>query len=169
MLPFFYEYVRIAGVELKQAYSLLDVGPRTGAGANLLGQVFADEQWGYLLKLVVDTTDINPDWNDFIRLMPYIHQNLNVDIFTMEENTYDFCFCSHTIEHLDDPVGFVKQLKKIARKFAFITCPFEEAEPIPGHHTVTREIVERCEPKYIKTYKSVNRWKSDLECVVFAV
>ncbi len=148
---------------------MLDVGSRTGAGANFLGAVFADEEWGYLLKLIVDTTDINTDWNDYIKLMPYIHCSFNIDIFSMEENTYDFCFCSHTIEHLDDPVKFVKQLKRIARKFSFITCPFEEEKPIAGHHTVTRGDIERCEPKYIKTYKSVNRWKRDLECVVFVV
>lgn len=117
----------------------------------------------------MDTTDIEPIWNDYVKLMPYIRHNYNRDIFTMEPDTYDICFCSHTIEHLDDPVGFVEQLRKIARKFALVTCPYEERDPIPGHHTVTREIVMKCRPKYVRTYKSVNRWKENLECVVFVV
>lgn len=169
VLPMFYDYAKTAGLELTKEYTLLDVGTRSGGGANFLGQIFSDEKWGYLLKLKVDAMDIDTMWNDYLKLQPYIHRTFNTDIFDLKEDSYDICFCSHTLEHVDDPVGFVRQLRKIAKRFVFITCPFEEHDPIPSHHTVTREIIDQCEPKFFTTYKSVNRWKEDLECVVFAV
>ncbi|MCH5291937.1 MAG: hypothetical protein J1D88_09330 [Treponema sp.] len=158
VLPYFYGYIE-ANIPMKKEYTLLDVGARTGTGSNFIGQMFADTDWGYKLKLTVDTTDTSRDWNDYIKLMPYINRSYNTDIFDMKEKTYDICFCSHTIEHVDNPVDFVRQLKKIAKQFAFITCPFGEVNPIPGHHTITKEIVEECNPKYVTTYKSVNRWR----------
>ncbi|GHT37565.1 hypothetical protein AGMMS49593_04880 [Endomicrobiia bacterium] len=49
-----------------------------------------------------------------------------------------------------------------------ITCPFNETNPISGHRTITKENIDLCEPKSYH-YKSVNRWKEDLEMVVFIV
>ena len=40
----FYDYILRSGMELSREYTLLDVGTRTGVGANYLGQVFSDEQ-----------------------------------------------------------------------------------------------------------------------------
>jgi 2-polyprenyl-3-methyl-5-hydroxy-6-metoxy-1,4-benzoquinol methylase len=148
---------------------LLDIGARTGDGSNLLGEMFADEKWGYPFKLVVDTIDINTDWNDYIKLQPWINAHSNTDLFNLKENSYDIVFCSHVIEHLEKIVDFVAQAKKVASKFAFFTCPFNEQEPIAGHKTVTKAIIDQCEPNYFKTYLSVNRWKPDLACVVFAL
>ncbi len=102
-------------------------------------------------------------------LNPFINKFSNGNLYDMESDSYDICLCSHTIEHLDDPVDFVLNLKRVAREFAIISCPFEEENPIPGHHTVTLEIINKCKPKKMEIYKSVNRWREDLECVVFAV
>ncbi|GHT41056.1 hypothetical protein AGMMS49921_03480 [Endomicrobiia bacterium] len=49
-----------------------------------------------------------------------------------------------------------------------ITCPFNETDLISGHRTITKETIDLCEPKVI-TIKSVNRWREDLEMVVFVV
>lgn len=154
---------------IKKSYSLLDIGSRTGVGSNLLGEVFSSELWGYQIKFAVDTIDISKDWNTYMKLNPYIRQHSNKDLFSIEKDTYDVCFCSHTIEHLDDPISFVNQMKYVARYFSFVTCPYEEKDPIKGHRTITKEIIDACQPKWRTTYKSVNRWKPDLECVVFTV
>ncbi|GHT51591.1 hypothetical protein AGMMS49990_06200 [Endomicrobiia bacterium] len=79
-----------------------------------------------------------------------MHNNhSNRDIFDIQENSYDICLCSHAIEHVDDPVKFVKQLKKISKYFSLITCPFNETDPISGHRTITKEIIDLCEPKKV--------------------
>lgn len=168
VLPYFYEYAA-THVTLGKSYELLDIGPRTGSASNFLGQLFADEQWGFKLKLIIDTLDLNPSWNEHIKIQPFIREHSNINLFDVPENSYDFCFCSHTLEHVDDPIAFVGHMKKVAREFSFITCPFNEVQPIPGHHTVTKEIIDQCEPLFFITYKSVNRWQPDLECVVFIV
>lgn len=169
VLPFFYSYILDSGLPLKTSYSFLDVGARTGAGANLYAELFSSETWGYEVKLVVDTIDINQDWNDYMKLNPFINKHSNTDLFDLPNHSYDICFCSHTIEHLDNPVEFVRQLKNVSRKFALISCPFNELNPIPGHHTITMDMINECNPKAVTTYKSVNRWKEDLECVIFIV
>jgi 2-polyprenyl-3-methyl-5-hydroxy-6-metoxy-1,4-benzoquinol methylase len=79
--------------------------------------------------------------------------------------------CSHCIEHLEDPVKFVKQLKKVSKYFSLVTCPFNEMKPLAeGHEVViSKEIIDLCEPKETYYYKSINRWREDLEMVVFIV
>jgi SAM-dependent methyltransferase len=169
VLPLFYQYILDCNMPLDRAYSFLDVGSRTGAGANMYGEIFSTERWGYRIKLVVDTTDINEQWNKYQKLNFFVNRYLNKNIFDFEENSYDIVFCSHTIEHLDNPVEFVQQLKKVSSYFAFVTCPYEEKNPIVGHRTITKDIVQQCTPEMFMTYKSVNRWHPDLECCVFAM
>lgn len=169
ILPFFWGYIQESKIPLYNAYTLLDVGCRTGSGSNLYGELFSDEGWGYCIKLLVDTIDLDATWNEYIELLPFIKNHSNGNLFDIQENSYDICLCSHTIEYVDDPVKFVKQLKKVSKYFSLITCPFNETDPIIGHRTITREIIDLCEPKKSHYYKSVNRWKEDLEMVVFIV
>jgi 2-polyprenyl-3-methyl-5-hydroxy-6-metoxy-1,4-benzoquinol methylase len=169
ILPDLYGHMLDLKLPLYQAYSLLDVGTQSGAGANFLGELFSTAHWSYSLKLEVDTLDIDPQWNKYNKLNPFVRRHINEDIFNIDEDSYDICFCSHVIEHLDDPVSFVRQLKKISKLFAVITCPFNETDPIPSHHTIDKNIVDQCNPIKFRTFKSVNRWHDYLENVVFIV
>jgi SAM-dependent methyltransferase len=169
VLPYFYQYILDSRLPLESAYTFLDVGARSGAGANLYGEVFCDERWGYRIKLIVDTTDINDEWNEYQKSNFFISAYHNTNVFDMREKSYDIVYCSHTIEHLDEPIEFVRQLKKVAKYFAFISCPFNEINPIARHRCVGKDVIDACEPKMFATYFSVNRWRPDLECCVFAV
>lgn len=169
IIPYFWDYFLLSNNKTNNSYTIVDIGARTGAGANLLGEMFSDTAWGYPIQLIVDIIDISDAFSEYWNLLPFVNDAKVVDLFDVEEKSYDICFCSHTIEHLDDPIPFIEQMKKVSRLFSIISCPFEEKDPIKGHHCVSYETIQKCNPKYFKTYKSVNRWKDDLECVVFAV
>ncbi len=168
-LQYFYEYCVEVNLPRWTEYTLLDVGARSGVGSNFLGQIFSDNHWAFGLKLIVDALDIDESWEKFSKTQPYINQYLFKDIFTMENNLYDFCFCSHTIEHLEEPLSFIKKVNSIARKFSMFYCPYEEYDPSPasGHRMIDDAIVDVCQPQFKKIIKSVNRKRDDLYYVCF--
>ena len=63
------------------------------------------------------------------------------DAFKLTQE-YDFILASHTIEHVDDPAGFVKRLAGLSRYGAIFYCPVNETDPITGHRTITTEDVK---------------------------
>jgi SAM-dependent methyltransferase len=150
-----------------RTYSLLDIGARTGAGTNFLGQLFAESHWGYAIKFAVTWLDTDVECKKYAQTQPYIHQCLTEDVFCLEENSYDVCFCSHTIEHLEDPVVFVKQVNKISKYFSLFYCPYNETDPLHGHRTITDEIIDACKPRYKKLIKSQSRWTDELYFICF--
>ena len=165
-LPFFWEYFVLSSDCIRGSeYSMLDIGSRTGAGANLFGELFFDAMWGSDVKLSVDVTDLDEQWNSYCMMQPYINRCMNIDIFDMENGSYDFVFCSHTIEHLDDPINFIMQATNISRKFAIFYCPYNETNPPECHKTIGDDIISSANPVYIKHIKSLAYPSCD--CVLF--
>lgn len=120
-------------------YSVLDVGTRTGTGADLIARLFH----GYMsIRLDVDVCDLDPSYKPYSDAFNSCIRNYFVeDAFKLIQE-YDFILASHTIEHVDDPAGFVKRLAGLARYGAIFYCPVDEAEPIEGHRTITTEDVK---------------------------
>lgn len=145
------------------------MGVRSGIGTNLLGMLFCDTVWGFCTKFVVDALDIDNSWGSYIKLMPYINSYICKNVFDIENGSYDICFCSHTIEHLDNPVEFVKKLTDIAHEFATFYCPFDEKNisPQSGHRVIDSNIISQIDPIYIKYIKSINRKSDDLDYIFF--
>lgn len=144
MLPQMYPYLR--ELEGRGRYlEALDVGSRTGAGAALVAELFMS--YHSHLPTYVDSIDIDPTFLEYRRSRwPRLRRNLAGNVFDLAPKSYDFIVCSHTIEHLEDPIAFCRQLQLIARDLVFIYCPFNEENPIPGHHTVGNALVDSLEP-----------------------
>ena len=165
-LPFFNDYCHNINLPKWSTYKLADIGSRTGAGANLLGTLYADWHYGEY-QFIVDALDIDKDWVEYAKFLPNINSYRNDDIFDLSPDVYDICFCSHVIEHLEDPVAFVKKVTEVSKYFSIFYCPYNEINPIPGHKIITDEIVNSCNPVWKKTIKSNHRWREDLEFIVF--
>lgn len=152
-----------------QDFKLLDVGVRSGVGSNLLGQLFCDQTWGFGTKFSIDALDIDNSWEDYIKTLPYVNSFICEDVFNIADNSYDVCFCSHTIEHLDNPVEFVKKLTNISKQYSVFYCPFDEKNisPRSGHRVIDSKIMDEIKPVYVKYVKSINRKTPDLDFVFF--
>lgn len=150
-------------------YSVLDVGVRSGIGSNLLGMLFCDTIWGFGVKYIVDALDIDNSWNKYIKLMPFINSFVSKDVFDVPNNSYDICFCSHTIEHLDNPVEFVRKITNISKEYSAFYCPYDEENisPKSGHRVINKDIITEINPIYMKYVKSINRKSEDLDFIFF--
>ena len=150
-------------------YTVLDVGVRSGVGSNLLGMLFCDTVWGYCTKFTVDALDIDDSWATYIKLLPYVNNYLPKNLYDIKDGSYDICFCSHTIEHLEDPITFVRKLTDIASEFAACYCPFDEKNisPRSGHRVIDDKIIAQINPIYTKLIKSINRKSEDLYYIFF--
>ncbi|RJF86455.1 class I SAM-dependent methyltransferase [Oleomonas cavernae] len=122
---------RIAGFE---TLSLLDVGPRTGAGLALLRLLHHPRAFTRLKLHPVAGIDLDPNFNLIADKEFKDIQALTGNIFGLPEKKFDIVTCSHTIEHLKDVPDFVGQLEKLARRYVVIGCPFEEREPMSLGH-----------------------------------
>lgn len=165
-LPLLNEYCDYINLPKWSTYKLLDVGSRTAAGANLMGNLYADWHYGNY-QFIVDALDLDTGWVEYAKLFPYINSYRNDNIFDLQPDSYDICFCSHVIEHLEDPVAFVNRVTEVSKHFSVFYCPFNEHNPIEGHRTITEEIIDMCNPIWKKLIKSNHRWREDLEFVVF--
>jgi len=117
-----------------ETMSLLDVGPRTGAGLALLRLLHHPDAFTRLKFDPVVGIDLDASFEAIARReFPDIHARTG-DIFQLDPRSFDVVTCSHTIEHLDDIKPFVQQLERIARRCVVLACPFEEREPRSDGH-----------------------------------
>ena len=143
LIPVFQGIIRQIKSRLKPRYgtrySLLDVGTRTGSGADLIARLFH----GYMsIRLDVDVCDLDPTYKSYSDAFNCHIRNYFVeDAFKLTQE-YDFILASHTIEHVDDPAGFVKRLAGLSRYGAIFYCPVNETDPIVGHRTITTDDVK---------------------------
>ena len=87
-----------------------DIGARTAAGTRLLSECFSPNS-RVRLKMNLTAIDIDDTYSD--ALDDYPHSTfLKCDIFDIEPQKYDLSICSHVIEHLPDPYGFILQMRK---------------------------------------------------------
>lgn len=123
---------------------ILDVGPGAGFGSNFLGQVLATNF--FARPADVFALDIDPTYKAYIEgKHPYVRDCIVGDVY-MHTDVYDLVVCSHVIEHVPDPVGFLRRLQQIASHRVIFTCPFEEpAENLSvGHlHSLGDEFLWR--------------------------
>ncbi len=116
--------------------SLLDVGPRSGAGLAFLRLAHHPESFSSLKLDPVHGIDLDPCFARISELeFPDIFSRTE-DIFNIQSKSFDIVICSHTIEHLPDPVSFIKQLEFISRKYVVLAAPFEERIPLTNGHLV---------------------------------
>lgn len=151
---------------------VLDVGTATGAGANLLATLYKGKFFGIQMK--VDALDRkNNKYEPYPKLsFPNINY-IVADIFELDKNnTWDLVICSHTIEHMSDPFPFISELKRLARHWVLIYCPFNEHPLVPGHEiSITKEIVDNLQPSDVKIIDSPG-WSNltgNRKCISFVL
>jgi SAM-dependent methyltransferase len=77
--------------------------------------------------------DLDPNFEFTAKVeFPDIHP-MTGDIANLPEKSWDIVTCSHTIEHVEDPAAFVNLLKRLARKYLLLACPYAEKDLSPGH------------------------------------
>ena len=149
--------------------TLLDVGSGTGAGTSLLSSLLSSDMLWCPVK--VTGIDLYPH-----RLICAANNFANFDyqignVFALEE-TFDYVFCSHVIEHVPDLSPFLRRLAKLARKNVIVYAPYDERERIAGHvNTITEETFQGFEIERIEVRKSAGwRWgKPETDMCILAV
>lgn len=120
-------------------WSTLDVGSRTGSGTAFLRLAHHPLSYARIKLEPVHCIDLDSSLaQKYLDDFPDIEFTAG-NIFDLSDKSYDFVFCSHTIEHISEPDAFVEKLISIASKFVLIAGPFEENDPLSiGHvHRIT--------------------------------
>ena len=147
--------------------TLVDVGPGSCIGTNLLASLHSDDVIYSKLKIdAIDYTNVRERWAT--ALYPKINYRVE-DLFDQPDRQWDFVICSHVIEHLDEPRPFIDALRRICKGFAFIYSPFEELDRIPYHlSTITRDTYAGIDNCRLEIRKSMG-WRCDLpgnDCIL---
>ena len=114
-------------------YSLLDVGPRTGTGLALLRLLHHPAAFTRLKFDPVAGIDLDPGFEATAQVeFPDIGA-MTGDIADLPPKSWDIVTCSHTIEHVPEPDTFVDLLKRLARRYVLLACPYAERNLSAGH------------------------------------
>jgi SAM-dependent methyltransferase len=153
---------------------VLDVGTGSGAGAHLLATRHASSFLG--AQMIVDAVELDGGYLE--RYVKARFKNINYivgDVMDLRpEQPWDLVLCSHTLEHIEDPVPFVEHLQSLARKWVVFYTPWEEPlGETPGHVlTIDRRFLARV--KAVKHHVLTSpAWGKpafkDGKCVVFVL
>lgn len=118
--------------------AFLDIGAGSGAGSNLIASLHADRM--IYSKMAVDAIDYIDKRLLWARFQ-YPNVNYQVeDLFHLPSNNWDIVFCSHCLEHIENPRPFLNKIIDVCRGFAFVYIPYNEVDRIEGHaYTFTEE------------------------------
>jgi 2-polyprenyl-3-methyl-5-hydroxy-6-metoxy-1,4-benzoquinol methylase len=147
----------------KSSISVLDVGPRTGAGSALLQKLYSPTT-NSKIKMHVTALDIDDKFQEYAN---FCYPNLEYrigDIYSIKNEIWDLVICSHTIEHVPNPEQFLSRLQELANDYVIIACPYNENEEslFPGHlHSIKDSFIDRFHP-IIKCIYDSPYWKYSL-------
>jgi len=150
-----------------ETLSVLDVGPRTGAGLALLRMMHHPLAFTRLKFAPVDGIDLDPEFQRIAETEFRDIRAITGDIFDLAPKSYDIVTCSHTIEHIPEPEPFLEQLTRLGRRALFIACPFEEQNRIPGHCvTIDHAFFDKFQFDDVEVYES-QQWHNGLACLAY--
>jgi SAM-dependent methyltransferase len=162
----------LAGWPAGRPVEVLDVGTASGAGAALLARLYRGDFFGH--RMNVEAMDVIRRYRAYAeRVFPEIHY-IAGDLFTHEpRKQWDLVLCSHTIEHLSDPLPLIDEARRRARHAALFYAPFEERALIPGHLvSISGEFVRGLRPRWMEVIGSP-AWRHPVDalsrCVVFVL
>jgi hypothetical protein len=136
LLPIVQKYMR--AYPYAHRFNILDVGPGTGHGSQLLASMYQTGQLGYRARVV--TTDVAPHYVNYMKLFCPNTAPIQKDIFRID-SFYDIVIASHVIEHVRDWKGFVRQLQRISSGIVVLCAPLEEdaREMTNGHVNIFKK------------------------------
>ena len=137
--------------------TLLDVGAGSGAGTALLASLFSHPWAGY--EIACEALEPSREWAE---LYPALYSGVPLRAERLEDipdRSYDIVTASHVIEHIerDQVAAFIRKLASVARRFAVVTCPWQEPEPVHPEHrfSVRQDLVDEVAPDAIKIFRSL--------------
>ena len=146
--------------------TVLDVGPENFAGTALLAKLHAPDSFNRL-KLEVSALDIS---DEFVLLGELIAPEVELlvrDVASIRDRVWDMVIASHVIEHVEDPVEFMKELQKRAREFVVIACPWREDPVVTPDHvsTIDKEVVMAAGARDLTIYTNFSWGKMREVCM----
>lgn len=136
---------------------IADVGACTASGTKLLADYYSPFS---INRIKCNITAIDIDDTYKTELDEYRNASYEiVDIFKIDDKTFDLAICSHTLEHLSDPYAFILQLKKISKYNVIFACPVDELlrDPLVSHPRLVTKHYFSTLGKNTKFYES-NNW-----------
>ena len=107
--------------------SLVDVGPRTGAGLALLRLLHHPMSFSSVRFEPVTGVEIDPMFEKIAAQSYPDITAITGDAFVLEDK-FDVVMSSHTIEHVEDPDAFIEGLQSISKGLVVVACPYEEVD-----------------------------------------
>ncbi len=125
----------------KDELEFLDVGAGSAAGTELVTLLHSNRN--IYSKLNVTAVDYIPLRERWVKLFYPKVKYIVQDVTQLPANTWDIVFCSHVIEHLEDPRQFCAELVRVCRGFALVYAPYNEINRIEHHlSTITESTFE---------------------------
>jgi SAM-dependent methyltransferase len=157
---------RLAGEE--KPLSLLDIGPRTGAGLAMFRLLHHPLSYSGLKFDPVTGIDIDPMFKRTAEdLYPDIEALCGDALAMPDGRRWDVVMSSHTVEHVDDPGAFLDKMARLAKKLVVVACPYEEEKLIVWHkNRITHDMLVSRGFRDMHVYRS-DHWFNSL-CVIAA-
>jgi 2-polyprenyl-3-methyl-5-hydroxy-6-metoxy-1,4-benzoquinol methylase len=115
-----------------ETFTVLDVGTGTAAGANLLASLYAGDFFGPRLR--VEGIELEPVYARYAPArFPLVDYRVGDVLDLPPSPAWDLVVCSAVVEHVADPVAFVRHLAAIARHWVVVQTPWREYDLIEGH------------------------------------
>jgi 2-polyprenyl-3-methyl-5-hydroxy-6-metoxy-1,4-benzoquinol methylase len=142
-----------------ETLSLLDIGPRTGAGLALLRMLHHPAAFTRIKLDPVVGLDIEPA---FEAIAAREFRDLGVrtgNVSSIESKSFDIVICSHTIDLVPNTQEFVAQLERIARRAVVLASPIRLPAELPSAQVVvlTEAVLESMGYFDVEIYDSFHR------------
>jgi SAM-dependent methyltransferase len=152
---------------------IVDVGSASGAGANLLGQLYASQILGP--RALVDAMELHPWMARYARSkFRFIRRYIIADVRNYwPEEPWDLVICSHTLEHIDDWEPFIAALRRLATRWVLLYTPWKEEPRIPEHSlTIDEAFLARAGAErhwIVQSPAWYHPARADAHCIAFAL
>lgn len=102
-------FIEHNNISFEQVSTILDVGSSRGDFCRTLSIKYPHKN----ITAIEPDSRLNQCYND---LDSVEHHNIKIENSSFSENSFDFIYCSHTLEHLDSPLSTLKQLHSYLSK-----------------------------------------------------
>ena len=151
LIPFLHRlYLDLPEMTVK---TVLDIGPQTFSGTALLSKIHHPKS-NNRLKLKVSALDIHAKLKGLKDIIAPEIEFIVADLFSLKNRKFDVVIASHVIEHVPNPVAFMRQMQCIANDFVMIAAPWKEAYPLSGSHinVIDEQLVAAVSAEELQVY-----------------
>lgn len=142
----------------------LDVGPRWCAGSELVARLHHPSSYS-TIALEVTAIDLFDHYLPMARLIAPNVRHLVADVATLPRASYGIVVCSHVIEHLQDPTGYVERLRSLTSDWLVLGCPHAEQDRLDYHlSSIDLEFARATGAIAARVYSSVT-WAARGDCL----